>query len=458
MVLVLVLMGCGKSNTNLQVNMNALPNDVTVPNETDDWISQHFTEPWNIRVIYRFDRSKTNILRNVSPILAPQIKPVLETIEKVFIDPFIKTGGEAFGKKYFHKEWVLFGSPSYDNDNTSILGTSKNARTMVLYDLNSVNTSNSDQVKNYMHVIFHEFTHALNQTIPIPPIFMSIGGADYDPSWAKIYLPQANEKGFITPYAQSSYLEDFAETLSLMVVEGPIWYSNLLNSVGTSSTAYTRFKQKEALVQKYMLDNFNIDLYALQAEVRKQLKDGYKVVDPVDITEGFGFRLAQNRVNSITIDSAADHYTTYGASASFNKVYSNYKEALSKSDFHLKTLQFFFTGSNTMTFRVNFTYGTGTYLYAADYNFSFTLDPSKGDIHFAKTDIGSYGTNYTNGKSAGVIEPFEMYILPYLVNRQFKAAYLPTKITDKDPLYRTFAGFSVNGASDNYFYGPVTFK
>lgn len=454
-----LISGCRKSDTNLDVDMSDYPQNVTPTNDIDTWLTQNFTNPYNIQVVYRFNRGNQDAdERNVSPVSIDKIKPSMQTILDVFIEPYMKVGGDTFCKTYFHKQWVLFGSPSYNSDNTFTVGTSSNARTMVLYDLNRYDITNPNEVQWRSHVVFHEFTHALNQTIPIPPAYEAVGSADYQPTWAGVDTATANSKGQITPYAGTSYTEDFAEQLAFIVVEGPIKYSNILNKLGASSTGYTRLKQKEAIIYQYMLNNYHVDIYDLQAEVQKQLKTVYHLQDPIDITTSFPFQLAGNKVNTITIDPTAVHYTTYGSSAAFNTVLNNYRNSVTAAGRSVTNLQFIFTSATSVTLRINYTNPSTGGSLQADYSFNFTVNTSTGAVQFTKVLPEGTTTANGNGQSTAMLPSFENYLLPYLTNRQFIAAYLPTTITSANPLYKTFAGFYVNGTSTNYFYGPVTYK
>ncbi|MCF3110447.1 putative zinc-binding metallopeptidase [Niabella sp. CC-SYL272] len=456
----LAISSCRKDDTNLKVDMNDYPQNITPTNEIDTWLNQQFTIPWNILVQYRFERSKqSDDLKNVSPVDLDKIKPMMQVILDNFIGPYQKVAGNNFGKTYFHKEWVLFGSPEYNSDNSATVGTSSNARTMVLYDLNRFTPTDPDLVLWYTHVVYHEFTHALNQTIPIPPAYARVSAGDYDPDWTKVKADTAYARGFISPYGGSAFTEDFAEMLSYMLVEGPIRYSNILNKLGSGSVGYTRLKEKEAIIYDYMKNNFNVDIYALQAEIQKQLKGIYSVKDPEDISLQFPFQLAGNKVNTITVDTAAAHYTTYGSSAAFNSLYSNFRTEFraAQTTYDIRYLQFVFTSASTMTFRIAFaTSPTATTVYASDYYMAYTVDPVTGITRFTKTQSG--GLDYNgNGGNFG-LTAFEKVMLPYLTNRTFIAAYLPATVTPTNPLYKTFAGFYVNGTPANYFYGPVTYK
>jgi substrate import-associated zinc metallohydrolase lipoprotein len=436
------------------VDWDKYPTDIHKPNsELDNWIINNFNTPWNIEVVYRFDRYYTDVNRNIAPINLDKVKPSLQMVVDGFTEPYTKLAGIAFGKKYFPKLWVLYGSGSYNSDGTMVLGTMSNARMLNLYDLNNLTNQN---VRRRMRTVHHEFMHSLNQTVPIPRAYQDISGADYDPTWAGKSEGQVRPLGFISPYSSSAYTEDFAEMLAHIVVEGPVWYKNYLSQAGEAGSE--KLKAKEAMVFSYMLTNFNIDLYELQAEVQKNLKSIYSATDPEDITLGFAYRLAGGSVNTIKIDHNEPHYGTYGISSTFNTVYNNYRNKVIEAGRVPDNLEFIFTGPGTMTLRINYHNPTSGAVLAADYDFQFAINEENGIVQFLKRIPEGTTTTHNNGRTSVMLPGFEQILLPYLTTNQFIASYLPSGISSGDPLYRSFAGFSVNGTSANYFYGPVTYK
>lgn len=453
----LVISGCKRDSDNLDVDMGNYPIDIAEANDVDEWIKENFINLWNIEVDYRFNRHKGDVTRNISPIEINKVIPVLEVIKKGFIEPYAAVGGDTFGKKYFHKEWILFGSPSYNNDNSYILGTSASARTMTLYDLNRFDDEDGGMVKGYIRTVFHEFTHALNQTIPIPPAFDMVSVPDYEPDWTNVSGEDARNLGFVTPYAGSQPGEDFAETVAHIVVEGPVWYNNLLETVGTSSLAYARFKEKESIVAQYMLNSFGVDLYELQTEVRRVLKETYGVEDPADIT-GFPYQLERASVNNIAIDPEADHYQRYGASSVFVDLFENFRDGVEARGRSVQSIQFEFPANNKMLFRVKYSNPSSGVNLEAAYDFDFELESSTGTIKFIKSTTEGTSTAHGNGQFSMLLVPFNEYILPYLIGNEFVADFLPNTISSGDPEYKSFAGFYVSDDEENYFYGPVTYK
>ena len=263
----------------------------------------------------------------------------------------------------------------------------------------------------------------------------------------------AKELGFISQYSRSSFGEDFAEMVAHLLVEGQVYFENYLATTNVEAAA--KLREKEKLVYGYYKDYYGIDFKALQNEVQRVLKANYGATDPSDVTQSFPIMLKNNKIATLVYNPTAAHYTTYGASAAFNTLFNNYK-ALIVAPRVLQNFQFIFTSASTMTFRIE--YVNGTSVFNADYNFNYTVNATTGEVVFSKAIPEGTGTTYSNGQSTATLPAFETYMLPYLTNRTFIASWLPTGITPTNPLYKTFAGFSVSGASTNYFYGPITLK
>lgn len=452
-----ILASCRKSDENLDITMDDYAIDIPPTNSAiDKWLNTNFNIPWNINVQYRFSQYETDYPRNIAPIELNKVQPSMLAMLNCFINPYGKIAGQTFGKVNFPKQWVLFGSGSYNTDNTFTLGSATSARRVDLYDLNNFSATDGENVRRRIRTVHHEFTHCLNQTVPIPRAYELVSKGAYDPDWAGKSDSLVRLSGFISPYASSAYTEDFAEMVAHIVVQGPVWYNNYIAQA--NATGKARLKEKESIIYQYLLNYYNVDLYKLQAEVQSTLKTIYGVSDPADITTGFPYKLASNSVSTITVNPAAAHYTTYGSSSAFNTVYNNYKTLLfSLGSRTLDSIQFVFPSDTTMVFRAYYRNSSNTNL-VADYDFKTKLGTYTGLMTFSKIMPEGTGTNYNNGANPQVQPAFEQYILPYLVNRQFIAEYLPTTIPSGNPLYRTFAGFYVNGTPTNYFYGPVIYK
>ncbi|SFG63498.1 substrate import-associated zinc metallohydrolase lipoprotein [Pedobacter insulae] len=452
--LVFVAYSCTKEE-NLDVDLTKYNTDTYVKGPIDTWLLNNLESPYNIQTVYRFERNLTDVNRDLSPVALNKVEPMMNAVLQSFLKPYEKIGGKTFIKTYTPKQFVLYGSPSYNTNGSITLGSADAGRTVILYELNSLNFSSASDVKRKIRTIHHEFTHILNQNIIIPPAFEQISKAEYSADWtgSANTAAVAKELGFISQYSRSSFGEDFAEMVAFLLVEGQVYFENFLST--TNVTAAAKLREKEKLVYGYYKDYYNIDFKALQNEVQAVLKTVYGATDPVDVSSTFPIYLKSNKVNTLVYDPGATHYATYGASAAFTTLFNNYK-AMIVAPRVLQNFQFIFTSGTTMTFRIEYVSGTSTL--NADYNFTYNVNTTTGEITFQKVMPEGTGTTYNNGQNSATLPAFETYMLPYLTNRTFIASWLPSGIGPTSPLYRTFAGFSVSGASTNYFYGPITLK
>ena len=136
--------------------------------------------------------------------------------------------------------------------------------------------SDSFNIIQMFHTIEHEFGHILHQNVYYPTAWKLISVGDYTSNWNLDTDSTANERGFISAYAQSAPDEDFVEMISTMLAGGEGGpsggydeYEALLTQTGgPGSPGYTTIKQKEAVVVDYFQRVWNIDFYSLRARCR----------------------------------------------------------------------------------------------------------------------------------------------------------------------------------------------
>jgi substrate import-associated zinc metallohydrolase lipoprotein len=190
----------------------------------------------------------------------------------------VAEAGKLFMQKYIPKFFVLVGSANWNTDGTITLGTAEGGRRIVLYVLNDFRVkgmqgyvpSDSVNIKMMFHTIEHEFGHIMHQTVMYPQEFKRISVGDYTSNWNNIADSTANEKGFISAYAQSAPDEDFVEMLSIMLTEGKARYDAFVNNI-KSAEARSKLRQKEAIVVTYFKDVWNINFTSLQTRTRNSI-------------------------------------------------------------------------------------------------------------------------------------------------------------------------------------------
>jgi substrate import-associated zinc metallohydrolase lipoprotein len=236
-----------------------------VKGPVDIWLDQNYVTPYNIEVKYRFDRYELALGRVLTPPREDRVIPVMETIQKTWIEPYNQEAGPTFIKKLAPKQFVLVGSAQYNSNGTITLGTAEGGRKVVLFVVNDFDKKKKSEVKQMLHTIHHEFGHILHQTIMYPEEYKRIT-TDYTASWNDFTLAEARSRGYITEYARSNPSDDFVEMISIMLIEGRAGFNAIVNSA--PADAQPLFRKKEQVVVRYFKESWNIDFYSLQTRAQ----------------------------------------------------------------------------------------------------------------------------------------------------------------------------------------------
>lgn len=442
---VLLLAGaasCRKSET-LDVDMSRYNVDNPPPTELDNWITTNLTDPYNIQLVYRFERNLTDVSKDISPVKIEKVKPTAEAIINIFLKTYEKVAGPAFIKKYTPKQFVLYGSPSYNSNGTITLGTADGGRRVVLYELNNLDFTNAGQVSRKMRTIHHEFTHIVNQMVAIPPEFRQVTKGEYNEDWTTGSAADAQKFGFVSTYARSQYTEDFAEMTAHLLVEGQLWFDAYAKAAGADGQA--KLKRKEALVVDYFKQYFNINFRELQYEVAKVLREKYH-----DDSKTFLYALQNNLIANPLVVNFNDgaHYTEFGQSEAFKQVWDAVIAGLGVNNRKPVSFSVVIKSPTVMQVQHNYTNAAGSSFFAwYDFNISVAAN---GDITFQRFDSGATDTQYNNGRNSQVQAGFKPFN-DYLDGHVFRGDWIPASA---GPLnFLKFGGFYVKDDPANYFYG-----
>ncbi|SKB73558.1 substrate import-associated zinc metallohydrolase lipoprotein [Sphingobacterium nematocida] len=457
LTVILGISGCRKSDENLDVDLSKYNYDNFEKLPVDDYIYTNLTKPYNIEVVYRFDRSHTDIAKNISPPNIDRVQPAVDMILTGFIKPYEKLGGARMIKVYTPKQFVLFGSHAYNDNGSVTLGTADGGRRVVLYDINNISKTNGVDIKRRLRTIHHEFTHILNQMVAIPPSFRTIT-ADHVDNWLAAENTDAEAKrlGFVSRYARSSFGEDFAEMVAHLLIEGQVWFDNYVAEI-PDAMYRERIRLKETVIREYFSSFFQIDFTELQIEMQRVLKEEYNTTPPSDRTQELHFRLMNNKINTIRYTANASYLTQYGDPAAIKAILANVQTSLRTTQANgiVDYFEFRFTDAENLIFRIGYRNSSTTAALTSDYYFKMVINPVTGEVSFVKSTVN--GAHFA-GNGSVTMSGFETYVLPYLTNRIFIASWLPASIPATSPLYRTYGGFYVKGTPANYIYGPVVLK
>ncbi|MVT08151.1 zinc-binding metallopeptidase [Chitinophaga tropicalis] len=269
-ILISSLMACSKDDTINDVNIPGLGGETWEKGPLDFWLDSVYTKPYNIEVKYRFERYELALDKDLVPVREDKVIPVMSTIYKTWVQPYIAEAGEVFFKKYCQKQFVLVGSPEFNSNNTITLGTAEGGRKIVLFWLNDFSLSDKPGVRQMLHTIHHEFAHIMHQTIMYPVDYKRIS-TGYTGNWNDYTLAEALERGFITQYARSAPDEDFVEMVSTMLVEGKSGYEAIIAQA--PDDAQLLFRKKEEIIVRYFKENWNINFSQLQSRVQTAINN-----------------------------------------------------------------------------------------------------------------------------------------------------------------------------------------
>ena len=346
------------------------------------------------------------------------------------------------------KEWVLYGSGAYQTDGSMILATASAGRRVTIYDLNNFNANNPDGVTRKLRTIHHEFTHILNQLVAMPTDFQTITKSTYSATWTTVADVTARDNGYVSPYASSQPGEDFAETVSHLLVLGQAWFDARANA--STVVGKAALKAKEASVVQYFTINLGVDFRALQRAVQTVVRDTYKLP-----TAGFPYWMGQNLYKTMTINLEDPLYTANPMSADFSTAYNNFKTTIlaysSTAKYHLDYVQFRFESTTALTVRGAFTAAAGGTQFFADYTFTYTINPTTGAVTFAK--VAQAGTTGSYANAALFTAGFTSSIQAYLTGKTFIVDWMPKTIDNAN--FNTFGGMYVSGTPASYFFGSL---
>jgi len=287
LLLLLNLSSCKEEDMGDIEEISGLGGDTWVKGTIDKWLMDSLTAPYNIAVQYKWDQFQYgDVSKNVVPIKEEVVIPFSRTVRNAWIKPYVDQAGLNFFNRYSPKLFVLAGSGIYFDNGGINLGQAEGGRKIVVLDLNNfrvkgmpgyVAAKDSNNVKEGVLTLHHEFGHILHANILYPPEFRTVSaGLFQGENWINLTNAEARHDGFITNYASSGYNDDFVETISYLLVEGKDGYTRILNSIpegvsvnGTSKAeAQAKLRRKEALIVNYFKSAWGIDFYSLQTRCR----------------------------------------------------------------------------------------------------------------------------------------------------------------------------------------------
>ena len=235
-------------------------------NAVDQWITENFTKPYNIEVVYRWREALVQRERYLYPPTLDSVKPALNIVKKLWIEPYSSVADPYIVNKVAPRQIVLAGGVNNNPSGTRTLGVAEAGKRITLFEVDLLAKANREAIAQFIHTIQHEYVHILNQTKPFDEqSYGKITPEGYTAQWFNESLAGSRNAGFITAYARANEREDFAEMASAMLLRSRREWNTLISRI--SEPGKSKIKQKEQLVAEYYKNEYGIDLYQLQEAV-----------------------------------------------------------------------------------------------------------------------------------------------------------------------------------------------
>ena len=239
----------------------------------EQWLQENYTYPYNIDFKYKMEDIESDMKYTLVPADSAKAAKLAILIKYLWLESYDEVAGITFTKTYVPRIIHLIGSAAYNSNGTIVLGTAEGGLKITLYIVNSLTQSSisNPQTLNtyYFKTMHHEFGHILNQKKPYDAGFKLISEASYiGDDWYLSSDEEANQKGFVTPYAQSEPNEDFVENIAVYVTSTKAQWQAILDAAGTDGAA--TILRKFAIVKAYMKDSWDIDLDQLHDVVQRR--------------------------------------------------------------------------------------------------------------------------------------------------------------------------------------------
>jgi len=241
-----------------------IDNSTPTLNDTDKWLRNNYTSPYNIEVLYRWNENAVDLNRYLYPPTFDKVLPAMEAIKTIWLDSYNQVAGPDFVKRIAPREILLVGGINRNPSGTITLGLAEAGARITFFNTDFVNLKDRASLTRFVSTIQHEYAHILNQTVPFDEVsYKQITPSGYTAQWFNNSTAEARELGFITDYAMASEHEDFAEMINTMLSFNNADYNAIVDAI-SSDQAKADIRRKERMVVDYYKTEFNIDFYDLQ--------------------------------------------------------------------------------------------------------------------------------------------------------------------------------------------------
>lgn len=299
----------------------------------DQYIEKNFTKPYGIEILYRFLEREVYRSYTMTPTRYEKSIEFINVFNYLFVEPYIKVTSKQFLKERSFNTVVLIGEPAFSSTGAKLVGFASAGVKIHLLAINQMQPNNIYWLNdNILATLYHENAHTWQQARLYPTDYEKLSASDYKKdNWTtawnrstKNYLPA----GFVTEYSSFNSDEDFVEMLARYIVyhnatldcdcdienhpgtdtnndgfedalyaawkekfsnygriydddsdkyyeSANVWEEELkiADEKIRPTETYTgkqKIEQKIAIIKKYLLDEWNINLDELRAEIRSR--------------------------------------------------------------------------------------------------------------------------------------------------------------------------------------------
>ncbi len=246
----------------------------------DQLIQEEFVDKFGVAVRYKFVDRYVEPNKRVTPPKRELVEPMLDFLTTFWIEPYL---GVQNGRRFFQDnvpaEVIFIGSPIFNDDGTITLGTADAGARITLTEVNAIDLENETWLFRQLNTIYHEFAHIIHQRYNLPTNWQQISPDGYTSigSWYTLNDIEALERGFVSPYATSTYNEDFAEMVAFIMFHPEFYEIFIESETCTTEDCNRRNAGREMIRQKYnaVLSHYTqvtgVDLLAVRALIQDQL-------------------------------------------------------------------------------------------------------------------------------------------------------------------------------------------
>lgn len=267
-------------------NEDPIDSDIITVEPSDDpldqFIQANFLDKYGVAVRYQFVDRYVDPTKRVTPPRKELVEPVLNFLTDYWIDPFVSVeNGEEFFKDHVPAEVILIGSSIFNQDGTVTLGTADAGARITLTETNDIDEENIDWILRQLGTIYHEFAHIIHQRYNLPSNFQQISPQGYTSSgsWFTLTDEEALRRGFVSPYATSSFNEDFAETAAFVLFDPDFDEKFMQDEEDCNTVDCLERNEGRALIRRklntilaHYEQNTGVDLMEVRAIIQNKLQ------------------------------------------------------------------------------------------------------------------------------------------------------------------------------------------